>query len=221
MAEIDIERARFNMIEQQIRPWHVLDDRILDVLRATPREAFVPERYRALAFSDIQIPLPQGQVMMEPKVEARLLVATNPQPNEQVLEIGAGSGYMAACLSKLAAQVTSVELYPELAQMAERNLKAQGIGNVSVVTGDAAKGWEDGRRYDVIVVSGSLPELHQGFHQSLAIGGRLVAIVGGGPIMEATLITRTSETEWTQEGLFETSLPALVNAASSKHRFAL
>lgn len=212
MADLDFDRARFNMVEQQIRPWEVLNDRVLDILRTVPREDFVPTQYRALAFADMNIPLADGQVMLEPKIEARILQAVDPQPSEQVLLIGTGSGYLAACLARMAAHVTSVDISPEMTALAQKNLAAQGIDNVTLKTGDAARGWDDGNRYDVIVVSGSLPEMHQGFHQSLAVGGRLFLIVGTEPVMEALLITRISEEQWATESLFDTCLPALVNA---------
>lgn len=220
MNNFDFERARFNMIEQQIRTWEVLNDRVLNILKIVPREEFVPERHKTLAFSDTQLPLPRDQAMEEPRVQARILQAVDPQPSEQVLEIGSGSGFLTACLAKMAAHVTSVDIFPELTEMARRNLASQGIDNVTLETGDASRGWDDGRRYDVIVVSGSLPELHRGFHQSLAIGGRLFLMVGRPPIMQAELITRISEDQWANEGLFEGHLKPLVNAPETK-RFAI
>ena len=220
MANLDFERARFNMVEQQIRTWEVLNERVLDILRAVPRERFVPAQYRQLAFADRQIPLPHDQIMLEPKIEARILQAVDPQPSEQVLEIGTGSGYLTACLARMAAHVTSVDIFPDFKEMAQANLAAQGISNVTLETGDAALGWDDGRRYDVVVVTASLPEMHRGFHQSLNIGGRLFLIVGTAPVMEALLITRIAEDQWMQESLFETYAPALINAPVTK-TFAL
>jgi protein-L-isoaspartate(D-aspartate) O-methyltransferase len=220
MNNFDIERARFNMIEQQIRTWEVLNDRVLNIIKNVPREEFVPERYKNLAFSDLQLPLPREQAMEEPRVQARILQAVDPQPSEQVLEIGSGSGYLTACLAKMAAHVTSVDIFPELTEMARRNLAAHGIDNATLETGDAARGWDDGRRYDVIVVTGSLPELHKNFHQSLTIGGRLFLMTGKAPIMEAELITRIDEDQWATEGLFEGYLKPLVNAPETK-RFAV
>jgi protein-L-isoaspartate(D-aspartate) O-methyltransferase len=150
--------------------------------------------------------------MLEPKVVGRLLQALDPQPNERALEIGTGTGYLTACLGEMAADVTSVDLYPEFTELAASNLKKQAIENNRLETGDAALGWDDGRRYDVIAVTGSLPELHQGFHRSLTQGGRLFLIVGQPPIMEAVLITRVGEDQWARESLFDTSAPALVGA---------
>jgi len=216
MAELDFEQARFNMVEQQIRTWEVLNDRVLDILRTVPRELFVPKAYRQLAFADLSIPLAHEQVMLEPKVEARILQALDPKPSEQALEIGTGTGYFAACLAHMAAHVTSVDIFADFTELAGNNLKARAISNVTLETGDAALGWNDGRRYDVIAVTSSLPELHQGFHQSLNIGGRLFLIVGTAPIMEAMLYTRVAEDQWITESLFETKTPALINAPVTK-----
>ena len=212
MSAMNIEQARFNMIEQQIRPWDVLDDRVLQVISGTPREAFVPERYRALAFSDISIPLDHGQVMMAPKVEGKLLQSLTLQPTDSVLEIGTGSGYLTACLAKLAGRVHSVDLYEDFMEQAHNKLEQQGISNVTLVTADAANGWDTAGGFDAIAVTGSLPVLHQGFHKALNLGGRLFVITGRPPIMQALLITRVAEQEWNQESLFETSVPPLVNA---------
>lgn len=220
MTDVDLAQARLNMVEQQVRTWEVLNERVLDVLEALPREDFVPVAYRNLAYADIQIPLAHGQVMMEPKVEGRLLQALEPQPEEHALEIGTGTGYVSACLARLAGEVTSVDLYPDFAELAAEHLAAQGLRNVHLETGDAARGWEDGRRYDVIVVTGSLPALHEGFHRSLTVGGRLAVIVGEPPIMEALLITRIDDDQWAAESLFDTSLPPLVGAPR-RQRFEL
>lgn len=220
MTDLDFERARFNMVEQQIRTWEVLNDRVLDIVRNVPRERFVPPQYKNLAFADLKLPLGHDQVMMEPKIEARVLQAVDPQPSEQVLEIGTGTGYLAACLAKMSAHVTSVDIFPEFTEMAQRQLAADGIDNVTLKTGDAAQGWDDGRRYDVIVVNGSLPQMHHGFHRGLNIGGRLFLIVGTAPIMEALLITRISEDQWVTESLFDTSIPALINAPVTR-KFAI
>lgn len=208
----DLERARFNMIEQQIRPWDVLDQRVLDVIAATPREAFVPERYQTtLAFSDFSIPLEHGQYMMPPKLEGRLLQALGLRPTDRVLEIGTGSAYLTACLARLAAQVVSVDIFAEFKYAAERKLAGQGIANVDLKVEDAAAGW-NGQEFDAIAVTGSLPVLHEGFHRSLAIGGRLFVIAGRPPIMEALLITRVAPDQWATESLFDTAVPPLINA---------
>ena len=220
MSEMNLDQARHNMIEQQIRPWEVLDQRVLNLLSTVPREDFVPSAYRNLAFADTNIPLGEGQVMMSPKVEARILQALNPQDNETVLEIGTGSGFVTALLAKLAKQVVSVDINPEMTRQAGEKLAAHGISNVTLETGDAARGWDTHTPYDVIVITGSLPLLPDNFKQALTIGGRLLAIVGDSPAMEVLLITRVGETEWAEEGLFETDLPALINAPQPE-RFSL
>jgi len=209
---MNIEQARFNMIEQQIRPWDVLDDQVLRVISGTPREDFVPERYRALAFSDISIPLEHGQVMMPPKLEGKLLQSLTLQPSDSVLEIGTGSGYLTACLARLAGKVHSVDLYPEFIEQARARLEQHGIDNVTLEVADAAGGWSGAGGFDAIAVTGSLPMLHQGFHNALKPGGRLFVIVGKPPIMQALLITRVGDQEWNQESMFETAIPSLVNA---------
>ncbi|MBZ0071595.1 MAG: protein-L-isoaspartate O-methyltransferase [Thiohalobacteraceae bacterium] len=211
-AQEDLERARYNMIEQQIRPWDVLDQRVLDVLTATPREDFVPERYRTtLAFSDFSIPLGHNQYMMPPKLEGRLLQALALRPADRVLEIGTGSAYLTACLARLAAQVVSVDIFADFQDAAARKLADQGITNIDLEAGDAAAGWT-GQAFDAIAVTGSLPVLHEGFHHSLAIGGRLFVIVGRPPIMEALLITRVARDQWATESLLDTAIPPLLNA---------
>jgi protein-L-isoaspartate(D-aspartate) O-methyltransferase len=212
MTTMNLEQARFNMVEQQIRTWDVLDDRILSVLSGTPREDFVPEQYRALAFTDISVPLSHDQVMMPPKLEGKLLQNLTIQPTDQILEIGTGSAYLTACLARLGSSVHSVDLYDDFTAGAEARLKQHNISNVTLTTGDAAAGWKSDTGFDVIAVTGSLPVLHQGFHTLLKPGGRLFVIVGKPPIMQAVLITRVSDHEWNRENLFETSVPALVNA---------
>lgn len=205
--------ARSNMIQRQIRPWNVLEPRVLEVFEQVPRELFVPERLGRMAYSDLQLPIGHGQVMMEPRVEARMLQALDPQPGEQALEIGTGSGFVAACLAHLAGGVTSVEIHPQLqAQARQRLATLRGGERVQLVEGDAGGGWSDGQRYDVIAVTGSLPELHHGFHDALAVGGRLFVIVGEGPMMEALRITRTGTHFWSCQSLFETYVPPLENA---------
>ena len=212
MTQIDIEQARFNMIEQQVRPWDVLDQRVLDVMSATPREDFVPEKYRSLAFADINIPLGHDQVMMAPKTEGRLLQVLDVQAGDSVLEIGTGSGYLTACLSRLGNHVTSIEIFPEFREAAAAKLAAHGFRNVTLRDADAANGIGSDTRYDVIAVTGSLLLLHRQFHDNLAIGGRLFVIAGMPPVMEALLITRIDERNWSRESLFETSLPPLLHA---------
>ncbi|ABI57980.1 protein-L-isoaspartate O-methyltransferase family protein [Alkalilimnicola ehrlichii MLHE-1] len=220
MTELDLDKARFNMVEQQVRPWDVLASDVLEVMSSVPRHAFVPEDYQRLAYSDMQLPLPCGEYMNEPKVEGRILQALAPEPGERALEIGTGSGFLAACLARMAASVVSVEIHDELVQRARTIHQARGIDNVTVQQGDAAAGFDDGRRYDCIAVTGSLPEFHEGFHRSLTIGGRLFLIVGQKPAMEALLITRVAEDQWASVSLFETVQPPLHNAPVSR-RFAL
>ncbi len=209
---LNFEQARFNMIEQQIRPAEVLDYRVLDTIAATPREDFAPEAYRELAFSDINIPISNNEIMMKPIMEARLLQALDVQPGDRILEIGTGSGYFTALLAKLGRSVDSIEINSTLQQQAQERLTAQGIGNVSLIEGDAARGWNEGGSYNVIAITGSLPILPESLKQKLSVNGRLVAIIGTAPVMEATLITRLTDDQWSIDALFETELPALKNA---------
>lgn len=209
-TEMNFEQARFNMIEQQIRPWDVLDQRVLDVIGQIPREDFVPERYRKLAFADVRIPLGHDQVMMNPNVEGRLLQALAIKPTDKILEVGTGSGYLSACLAHLGASVVSVDIIAEFAEQAGTRLTQHGINNVRLFNGDASQDWDD-EPFDVIALTGSLPTLPDSWRQRLALDGRLFAIIGTLPIMEAILITRTRSQEWLQESLFETELPALVH----------
>ena len=220
MSDMNLENARHNMIEQQIRPWEVLDQRVLDLLNELARENFVPPRYRKLAYADTNIPLGDDQVMMSPCVEARILQALNLQAHETVLEVGTGSGYVTALLASLAEHVYSVDINAEMTRTAGEKLADHGIINVTLETGDAARGWDAHAPYDVIVLTGSLPLLPDHFKQSLNVGGRLLAIVGDAPAMEVVLITRVGESEWAQETLFETVLPPLINAPEPE-RFSL
>lgn len=215
MTAFTFELARHNMIEQQIRPWDVLDQHVLDVLASIPREDFVPERYRNLAFSDIAIPLGHGEVMLKPNIEGRILQALALQPTDRVLEIGSGSGYLTACLARLAASVTSVDIIPEFVEAARRQLKAHGFHNVALHTGDASGGWGE-HRYHAIAVTGSVATVAEVWRQSLSVGGRLFIVVGQPPVMEALLITRVGEQEWIRESLFDTELPPLRNIAPVK-----
>lgn len=211
-AAFNLTQARHNMIEQQIRPWDVLDQRVLDLIEQLPREDFVPKAYLTLAYADLNVPVGHDQVMMAPKVEARLLQSLAVRPQDAVLEIGTGSGYLTALLARSARHVYSVDIYPDLVEEAGRRLAAHGIDNVTLETGDAANGWNRHGPYDVVAVTGSLPILPEALRQSLKRGGRLFVIAGEPPVMEARLITRTGEQEWTDKGLFETVLPPLVNA---------
>ena len=206
----NMELSRRNMIEQQIRPWNVLDMRVLELLKKVKREQFVPLSHQEMAFMDIEIPLGNGAFMWQPKLEARVLQDIRIKPTDRVLEIGTGSGYLTALLSRVAKHVTSVEIVPELHAFAEKNLAAHHIDNVTLQQGDAAQGWEG--TYDVIVVTGSLPLLPEAFQNSLEPGGRLFAIVGEGAAMQAQLVTCTAPGAFKREVLFETSIAPLQNA---------
>jgi protein-L-isoaspartate(D-aspartate) O-methyltransferase len=206
---MNIEQARFNMIEQQIRPWEVLDSQVLDLLFVVKREDFVPAAYRNLAFADMEIPLGNGQVMLAPRVEAKLLQELSLKKTDKVLEIGTGSGYMAALLAARAEHVVSLECRPELADFARQNLERAGIANVDVEVADGANGWAARGPYDAIVVSGSVPVLPDALLKQLRLGGRLAVIVGEAPVMEAQLITCTADGIYNTINLFETVVPAL------------
>lgn len=209
----DLERLRFNMIEQQIRPWDVLDFDILELLGSIRREDYVPAAHRALSFFDMEIPLGNepGQVMLSPKVEARMLQDLKIQKHESVLEIGTGSGFMAALLAHRAAQVLTLEIDPRLAATAEQNLRTNGVHNVEVRVADGAKPLPSGPTFDVIVLSGSVARVPQNLLGSLNIGGRLAAIVGDEPVMRANFITRTSEGQWDTVQPWDTVAPRLLN----------
>jgi len=217
MADMNIEQARHNMIEQQIRPWDVLDQRVLEQVLRTPREDFVPPAYRNAAFTDMMLPIGHDQVMMEPKLEARMLQALAIQPHEKVLEVGTGSGYLTALLAGLASQVVSVEIVPELHEQAKALLARHGIDNVTLEQGDAAGGWDAQQPYDAIAVTGSVPSLPQGLKDNLQIGGRLFAVVGEVPAMRAVLVTRINANEWREQTLFETVVPPLMSAQKVQH----
>jgi protein-L-isoaspartate(D-aspartate) O-methyltransferase len=213
---MNIEQARFYMIEQQIRPWDVLDQGVLDLLSIVKREEFVPAAYRNLAFSDTEVPLPCGQNMFPPKLEARILQEAAVKKHENVLEIGTGSGYMAALLGYKARHVTTVEIEPELKAFAEKNLAKTLVSNVTVALGDGAQGWGS-EQYDVIIVSGSLPVVPPSMLQQIKVGGRLLAIVGEAPVMSAEIITRVSDVAYNTAKLFETSVKPLRNALTPSH----
>lgn len=210
---MDLEQARFNMVEQQIRPWEVLDQTVLDLLFKVRREEFVPATYRSLAFFDMEIPLGQGESMWSPKLEARAVQALQLKKTDKVLEIGSGSGYLTALLASLAGHVYSVEIHADFIREAETRLKAHGFGNITLETGDASLGWEKHAPYDAIVVTGSLPIMPANLPAQLAPGGRLFAITGDDPVMEAQLVTCVSHGVFRTESLFETSVKPLVNAA--------
>lgn len=220
MTSPGIERARHNMVESQVRTWDVTDARVLALVARAPREDYVPAPYRSLAFADMAIPLGHGQTMMTPKLEARLLQALEIDPRDRILEVGTGSGYMAALLAALGGQVLSVEIFPELSAAAGRKLEAHGVNNVTLDVGDAANGWSGGAPYDAILVTGSLPLLPENFAQSLAPNGRMIAIVGAAPAMDVKLLRRLDTRAIRETSLFETDIPALINArAPSTFRF--
>jgi len=210
--QLDIELARFNMVEQQIRPWEVLDQRVLDLLMRLRREEYVPAQYVALAFADMEIPIGHGETMLAPKIEARMLQELALEPGDRVLEVGTGSGYMTALLASLASHVYSVDIVPEFTRTAGAKLAAHGITNVTLESGDAARGWDRHAPYDAVVVTGSLPLLPDAFPKSLRPGGRLIAVVGEPPVMEAQLITCVAAGAFSTSGLFETCIAPLRNA---------
>ena len=209
---MDIEQSRFNMVEQQIRPWDVLDQDVLDLLFKVRREDFVPPAHRALAFVDMEIPIGHGQKMWTPKLEARTLQELDVQPADRVLEIGTGSGYFTALLASMAAEVVSVDIFPDFTASATQKLRAHGFGNVVLHSGDAARDWPDEAGFDVIVLTGSTPLLSDAYRRRLRVGGRLFAIVGEAPVMQAQLITCTAPGATRNVVLFETSVAPLLNA---------
>jgi protein-L-isoaspartate(D-aspartate) O-methyltransferase len=204
-------QAREQMIEQQVRAWDVLDARVLETLRRVPREAFVPPQHRFLAFADVEIPLPCGQHMLRPSVIGRLLQAVALTGDEKVLEVGTGSGFVTACLRAGGASVRSLEMFPELADLARRNISSLGLRDVEIVAQDATR-LDSDVRYDAIAVTASLPIPDERFQRQLTIGGRLFVVVGEPPVMEARLIRRITEDAWGTESLFETVIDPLVHA---------
>lgn len=209
---LDVNTARRQMIEQQVRAWDVLDLDVLAAMTRVRREDFVPPAYRELAFADMSIPIGHGQRMLAPKLEGRLLQALELQPDDAVLEIGTGSGHFAACLGALAREVKSVEIFDDLAEAARASLARSDVHNVTVASADAYSLVEPAR-YDAVVLTGSLPLYDARFEQYLAEGGRLVVVVGQGPVMEARRITRSAPGEWLRESLFETVMDPLIHAA--------
>jgi len=209
---MNFEQARFNMVEQQVRPWDVLDADVLTVMSEVPRENFVPVAYKNTAYTDYAVPIGNNQEMLKPVLVGRLLQALHLQPDEIVLEIGTGTGYLTACLAKLASYVYSVDINADFIPEAQKNLTSLGIDNVTLQTGDAAKGWAERPQYDAIVITGSMPEVPQAYKDSLEIGGRLFVVSGQSPAMHAKLITRVSSTNWSEENILETDLPALENS---------
>ena len=212
MTAFDAERARFNMVEQQIRPWEVIDPRVLDVLQLVPRDRFVPPAYRALAYADIEVPLAHGETMLAPKIEAKLLQALAIRPTDRVLEVGTGSGYLTACLARLGGHVVSIERHPDLLAEAETRLAGLGIGNVGLVAGDVFTAGLPDAPFDVIAVTGSVPALPDSLAALLNEGGRLFAVIGEPPAQAATLVTRMRGDVFRREALFETVVPPLAGA---------
>ena len=209
---MDIEQARYNMVEQQIRPWDVLNQAVLDLLSRVRREDYVPEAHQALAFVDMEIPLGHGQTMWTPKLEARALQELAVRPTDRVLEIGTGSGYLTALLASQAAEVVSIDIVPEFTAAATQKLRAHGFDNVRLHAGDAAHDWPDEAGFDVIVLTGSTPLLSDAFRRRLHVGGRLFAIVGEAPVMQAQLVTCTAPGAFRSVTLFETCVAPLLNA---------
>jgi protein-L-isoaspartate(D-aspartate) O-methyltransferase len=208
---MNIEAARDQMIEQQVRAWDVLDERVLITMRQIARERFAPERYRDVAFADTQIPLAHGQSMLPAKVQGRILQALAISPEDVALEIGAGSGYLSACLGRLASRVRSFEIFPDLAEHARVNVLAEAVNNVAIEAADGTK-LDEQFAYDAIAVTGSLPAYDERFQRALKIGGRLFVVVGQAPVMEAWKVTRVGDREWQRESLFETVIDPLINA---------
>jgi len=212
---MDTLAARQQMVDQQIRTWEVLDPRVLDVFSQVPREAFVPPHYRELAFADSGIPIGLGQTMLAPKIQGRILQALGIAPTESVLEVGSGSGYLAACLSLLGSSTRSIDIHPQFTASSQANLRAVPAARVTFETRDAFAMAPLGE-FDAIAVTGSLPVYDARFERSLRVGGRLFAIVGEAPVMDAILVRRVDTSEWTRESLFETVVEPLINAAAAQ-----
>ncbi len=209
---MDFEAARYNMIEQQIRTWEVFDQNVLDAVQGLPREDFMPSQYRDLALADTRIPLGHGQQTMTPKTEARMLQALDLRADDRVLEIGTGSAYVTALLGRLCREVISLDVFADFTGAAREKLKQHDIGNVELLTSDGLNGYAPAAPYDVIVVTGSIPQMQNQYKQQLANDGRLFVVIGRSPVMEATLFTRRSKDTCTRDVLYETDLPALVGA---------
>ncbi len=212
---MNFEQARFNMVEQQVRPWEVLDPRVLELLEKTHREDFVPVRYRKMAFADFAVPLDHDQSMMKPVVEGRLLQSLELKEDETVLEIGTGSGFITACLAQMAKRVVSVDIHEQFTTETEAKLKDKDIQNVELETGDAMSGWQPEQAHDVLVVTGSVEDVPDHFRGWVNPGGRMFVVCGDSPAMEAKLLTKLNATEWREESLFETDLPRLINAGKA------
>ena len=217
---MDFEKARFNMVEQQVRPWDVLSTDVLAVLSETPREAFAPEQYKNIAYTDTRIPVSHFEdhtcSMAQPILDGRIMQEMHITDDDLVLEIGTGTGYLTACMAKLARHVDSVDINPELTDIAEKNLAELGINNINLSTGDGAKGWDQKAYYDVIVLSGSLPDIPNNYKELLSIGGRLFVVTGDAPAMTAYRVTRTAKDSWDIEALFETCIDPLFHSKQAE-----
>ena len=219
---MNLEQARANMVEQQIRPWEVLDQDVLDLLYTVPREEFVPASCRNLAFTDMEIPIGEGEKMWAPKIEARVLQELAPKRSDRVLEIGTGSGYLTALLAHRAAHVTSVEIKPALAAFGRANIARHGVDNVTLEIGDGARGYAKGGPYDIVVLTGSVPMLPRSLLESLAPGGRAFAVIGEAPLMAASIVSCTARgapRSYRTTALFETMIAPLANCEQPS-RFA-
>jgi len=215
----DVQFARRQMIEQQVRAWEVLDLRVLDALQQVPREEFVPAPYRDLAFADTNVPIGHGQAMLAPKVEGRILQALDVQPGDVALEVGTGTGFFAACIGRLARSVRTIDLFADFVAAARDAYRRVGVHNVSAETFDAAR-LAERDAYDVIALTAALPVYDARFEQALKVGGRLFVVVGTGPMLEACRVTRVGAAEWARESLFETGMAPLIHAAEPpKFRF--
>jgi protein-L-isoaspartate(D-aspartate) O-methyltransferase len=220
---MDFEKARFNMVEQQVRPWDVLDSRVLAVISEVPREQFAPEQYKNLAYVDTRIPLgdyeDQPCNMANPNLDGRILQELDIQDEDLILEIGTGSGYLTACLAKLGRHVDSVDINENMTAMAEKNLQALNINNVNLSTGDASKKWEQKRNYDVIAITAAMKSIPESYKKLLKPGGRLFVVTGDAPAMTAYRVTRTDANKWTTEELFETSIEPMIQPVKQKFKF--
>jgi protein-L-isoaspartate(D-aspartate) O-methyltransferase len=209
---MDMTRARRNMVENQVRPWEVLDARVLSVLTELPRESFVLPAYHALAYADLALPIAHGVMMMKPVVEGRILQALDLQPDDEVLEIGTGSGYLTACMARLCKHVVSVEQHADFVETARARLRNAGIENIELKHADALRDFDPGRTFDAIAVTGAVAEIPQRFRDWLKVGGRMFVVVGVEPAMRALLLHREADGALDEERLFETDLAYLAGA---------
>ncbi|NOQ87551.1 MAG: methyltransferase domain-containing protein [Gammaproteobacteria bacterium] len=220
---MDFEKARFNMVEQQVRPWDVLDSRVLAVISEVPREQFAPDEYKNLAYVDTRIPLGEFEdhpcKMANPNLDGRILQELDVQDEDLILEIGTGSGYLTACLAKLGRHVDTVDINEDLTAMAEKNLQALNINNVNLSTGDASKTWEQKRNYDVIAITAAMKTIPESYKKLLKPGGRMFVVTGDAPAMTAHRVTRTEKNTWTTEDLFETNIEPMIQLVKQKFNF--